>query len=138
MNKLSYRSRRELKGVHADLVIVVTTALITLEDTDFSVHDGIRTLAEQQELVATGMSKTLKSRHLTGHAVDLVPVIDGTLCWDSKEPKKQEAIDKAFESIDYALNYAAKLHNVPVENGFAMWGWDKPHWQLPVDTYPAS
>ena len=59
MNKLSYRSRRELKGVHADLVIVVTTALITLEDTDFSVHDGIRTLAEQQELVATGMSKTL-------------------------------------------------------------------------------
>jgi peptidoglycan L-alanyl-D-glutamate endopeptidase CwlK len=49
---------------------------------DFSVHDGIRTLAEQQQLVAGGASQTLDSRHITGHAVDLVPYINGKLRWE--------------------------------------------------------
>ncbi|MFN3862505.1 MAG: M15 family metallopeptidase [Roseateles sp.] len=74
-------SRRELKGVHADLVAVVERA-IQLTVQDFSVHDGIRTPAEQQKLVAAGASQTMDSRHLTGHAVDLVPYVNGKLRWE--------------------------------------------------------
>lgn len=79
--KLGSKSLAELQGVHPDLVAVVQRA-IELTVQDFAVHDGIRTLAEQQKLLAAGASKTLDSRHLTGHAVDLVPVINGKLRWE--------------------------------------------------------
>ena len=52
---LGTRSRAELKGVHPDLVAIVQRAIV-LTIQDFSVHDGIRTLAEQQRLVSGGAS----------------------------------------------------------------------------------
>ncbi|MBT9609926.1 M15 family metallopeptidase [Aquabacterium sp.] len=79
--KLGPASKKELQGVHPDLVAVVQRA-IELTVQDFSVHDGIRTLAEQKKLVASGASQTLDSRHITGHAVDLVPYINGKLRWE--------------------------------------------------------
>ena len=79
--KLGSRSLKELEGVHEDLVAVVKRA-IEITAQDFSVHDGIRTLEEQKSLVKRGASKTLKSRHITGHAVDLVPYINGKLRWE--------------------------------------------------------
>lgn len=79
--RLGTGSLNELKGVHPDLVAVVNRA-IQLTVQDFTVHDGIRTLEQQKELVASGASTTLESRHLTGHAVDLVPYINGKLRWE--------------------------------------------------------
>jgi hypothetical protein len=73
---LGKKSLEELEGVHSDLVVVVHRA-IELTVQDFSVHDGIRTLEEQKKLVESGASQTLDSRHITGHAVDLVPYING-------------------------------------------------------------
>ena len=78
---LGAKSLKELQGVHADLVAVVHRAL-EISSQDFAVHDGIRTLAEQQQLVARGASTTLDSRHLSGHAVDLVPCLNGKLRWE--------------------------------------------------------
>ena len=78
---LGANSLKELNGVHPDLVAVVRRAL-ELSAQDFAVHDGIRTPAEQKQLVASGASQTLDSRHLTGHAVDLVPYINGKLRWE--------------------------------------------------------
>lgn len=78
---LSEKSLAELQGVHADLVAVVHRA-VELSAQEFAVHDGIRTLAEQKQLVAAGASQTLNSRHITGHAVDLVPLINGKLRWE--------------------------------------------------------
>jgi peptidoglycan L-alanyl-D-glutamate endopeptidase CwlK len=78
---LGKNSLKELNGVHPELVAVVKRAVV-LTVQDFSVHDGIRTLAEQQQLLASGASRTLDSRHLTGHAVDLVPYVNGKLRWE--------------------------------------------------------
>lgn len=75
------KSESNLAGVHPDLVRVVRLAL-TISDIDFSVHDGLRTLEEQQRLVATGASRTMSSYHLTGDAVDLVPYVGGKLRWE--------------------------------------------------------
>ena len=79
--ELGEKSRKELTGVHPLLVATVEKA-IALTVQDFAVHDGIRTLVEQQRLVAAGASRTLDSRHLTGHAVDLVPYVNGKLRWE--------------------------------------------------------
>lgn len=87
--KLGKRSIRELVGVAPPLVRVVKRA-IKITEVDYSVHDGLRTIPEQENYVATGVSKTMKSKHLTqeksgyGEAVDLVPYINGKLRWEMK------------------------------------------------------
>ena len=84
--KLGKRSLSELKGVHPDLVRVVKAA-IKITNQDFTVLDGVRTEAEQQELVVRGASQTMDSKHLPqadgkAHAVDLVPWINGRARWE--------------------------------------------------------
>lgn len=124
---LSDRSEKKLEGVNADLVKVVRRATEICE-IEFVVVEGLRTPKRQRELVAKGASQTLKSRHLTGHAVDLAPLIDGEVRWDWPP----------FYLIADAMDKAAAELQVPIE-----WGgrWrkfkDGPHFQLPADTYPA-
>jgi peptidoglycan L-alanyl-D-glutamate endopeptidase CwlK len=78
---LSQRSRRELEGVDPHLKVVVFRA-ITLTAVDFLVFEGLRTPERQVEYVAKGVSRTLTSRHLTGEAVDLVPIVGGQPRWE--------------------------------------------------------
>lgn len=122
--KLGARSRSELSGVHPDLVACVERA-IAITTQDFSVHDGIRSPAEQKELVARGASKTLNSRHLTqpdgyGHAVDLVPYVNGQLRWEWP----------LIYPVAEAMAIAARERGVSLR-----WGgvWDRVLETLPAD-----
>ena len=78
---LSEKSIQKMDGVKDDLVRVVKRA-IELSDTDFAVIEGLRTKERQAYLVKKGASKTMNSKHLTGHAVDIAPVVDGKISWD--------------------------------------------------------
>ena len=78
---LSPRSEKNLAGVHERLVAVVRRAA-EISDIDFIVTQGLRTLERQKELYAKGASQTMKSKHLTGHAVDLAAVIGAEVRWD--------------------------------------------------------
>jgi len=69
----SKRSLGNLKGIHPDLRRVVDRVLQE-GPLDFIVIEGLRNMKRQRELVASGASKTMNSRHLTGHAVDLLPI----------------------------------------------------------------
>lgn len=113
---LGSRSLDELEGVHPKLVEVVKLA-ISVTNQDFSVHDGLRTIAEQREYVRRGVSKTMNSMHMKqpdgfGHAVDLVPYINGQLRWEWKP----------IFVIAAAVHYAATELEVPLT-----WGgcWDR-------------
>ena len=79
--KLSLRSIDRLKGVDDKLIEVVTRA-ITYTKVDFGVIEGLRTIERQQELVDRGASKTMKSKHLNGSAVDLVAYIGPRVSWE--------------------------------------------------------
>jgi peptidoglycan LD-endopeptidase CwlK len=84
--KFGERSEKELQGVHPDVVRVARRAL-ELTEVDFAVTDGLRTREEQVELVRTGASKTMNSKHLPqadgrGHAVDLTPYLNGKPRWE--------------------------------------------------------
>lgn len=126
MFKLSSRSLKRLEGVHPDLVKVVQHA-ITISKIDFTVLEGVRTLATQRKYYSAGKTRTMNSRHLTGHAVDLAPVVDGEVSWDWKH----------FYPLADAMKAAAFTKNVPIT-----WGgdWesfkDGPHWELPWNKYP--
>ncbi len=78
---LGTRSLQKLQGVDPSLVKVVERA-IQITSIDFAVIDGLRTIEQQREYVRTGASQTMNSRHLTGHAVDLVPFIGNTVRWE--------------------------------------------------------
>ena len=80
MFKLGARSISNLRGVHPDLVAVVKRA-ITITEIDFTVTEGLRTKERQAQLVKAGASKTMNSRHITGHAVDVAAWVDGVR-WD--------------------------------------------------------
>lgn len=127
MFSLSKRSQNKLTGVHPGLVLVVRRA-IEITHTDFTVIEGLRSIERQKSLYALGQSKTLRSRHLTGHAVDLAALVDGVINW---EPE-------VYANIAQAMKAAASELDVPVQ-----WGgdWktfkDYVHWQLPRDKYPA-
>ena len=79
---LSQRSLGRLDGVKNELHSVVTTA-IGLTNVDFGVTCGLRDLKTQEDLVARGASQSLKSKHLTGDAVDVVAYIGGSrISWE--------------------------------------------------------
>lgn len=120
MFKLSQRSIDRLNGVHPDLASVVKLA-IERSEIDFMVTEGLRSKERQKELVAAGASKTMNSRHITGHAVDLAAYVNG-IRWDWP----------LYEKIVKAMKQAAYELNIKIE-----WGgdWksfkDGPHFQIP-------
>lgn len=115
---------QNLSGVHPDLVAVVKRA-IEITEQDFSVIEGVRNIERQRQLVAKGASKTLNSRHITGHAVDIAP---WPIDWEDL---------KRFEIMADAMKQAADELGVDVE-----WGgdwrsfYDGPHFQLSRKAYP--
>lgn len=106
--KLSKRSLDRLEGVKPELVEVVKTA-ITLSDVDFGVTQGLRTLEEQKALVAKGASQTMKSKHLTGDAVDLVAYVGSRVSWELT----------LYDNIANAMKTAADMHGVKLRWGAA-------------------
>lgn len=117
--KLGKRSIHELEGVNERLVSVVEHAL-SISTQDFIVFDGLRTLDEQQEMVRSGASTTLASKHMrqpdgTGHAVDLVPWLNGKPRWEWP----------LIYPIAAAMHEAAREEGVPIR-----WGgvWDMKMW----------
>jgi peptidoglycan L-alanyl-D-glutamate endopeptidase CwlK len=124
--RLSARSRSRLNGVHPALVAVVEAALAR-SAVDFMITEGLRTPARQAGLVKAGASRTLKSRHLTGHAVDVAALVDGQVRWDWPLYGR---IAQAFKSAALELNTSI------------VWGgdWkslrDGPHFELDRRVYP--
>ena len=124
--QLSVRSRSRLTGVHPALVAVVEAAAAR-SPVDFMITEGLRTPERQASLVKAGASRTLRSRHLTGHAVDVVALVDGQVRWDWP----------LYGRIAAAFNSAALELKIPI-----IWGgdWkslrDGPHFELDRKVYP--
>jgi peptidoglycan L-alanyl-D-glutamate endopeptidase CwlK len=124
--RLSERSMRRLVGVHPRLVALVREA-VALSPVDFMVTEGLRTRERQAALVRAGASRTLRSRHLTGHAVDVAALIDGQVRWDWP----------LYPRIAAAFKAAAARQGTAI-----VWGgdWtslrDGPHFELDRRVFP--
>lgn len=107
MFKLSGRSQSKLEGVDPQLVEVVEKA-ITLTKIDFGVIEGLRTEEKQKELVAAGASQTMKSKHLNGHAVDLMAYVNGRGCWElNVYDEIADAMKEAAYELDVTIRWGA-------------------------------
>lgn len=126
MFKLSHRSKTNLEGVHEDLVKVVERA-IEITEVDFAVIEGVRSLDRQYSLVQAGASTTLRSRHLTGHAVDLAAYIDDGIAWDwPLYYKIFDAMLQAATELGIHIEWGGEWRSFP----------DGPHFQLSWQEYP--
>lgn len=116
---LGERSRKELEGVKSELRQVVELA-ITLTSQDFTVIQGLRTVAEQAKAVAAGNSRTMKSKHLPqppdqkAWAVDLGAWVEGKVSWEFE----------LYGAIAFAMDRAATTLG---RAGHIRWGcaWDR-------------
>lgn len=119
---LDEKSLKMLEGVNEDLVKVAVRAheMCAAEGLNFIVIEGLRTMARQRMLVASGASKLMNSYHLTGEAFDFAPLAAGAVTW--KWP--------AFWPIVEKMEAAAKELGVQIECG-ARWKKfpDGPHVQ---------
>lgn len=123
------RSTKNMNGIHPDLRLVLDKAL---QDSplDFVVIEGLRTKERQKELVASGASQTMNSRHITGHAVDLLPI----------GPNGKGAFDwPLYDQLGPAVKKAAADLGIELD-----WGgdWKKfkdgPHFELDRTAYPVG
>lgn len=123
------RSLKSMQGIHPDLRLVLDKAL---QDSplDFVVIEGLRTKERQQQLFDSGASKTLDSRHITGHAVDLLPI----------GPNGKPAFDwPLYDQLGPAVKKAAADLGIEID-----WGgdWKKfkdgPHFELDRKAYPVG
>lgn len=124
--RFSTRSKRNLEGLHPDLIAVAHRAL-ELSPLDFVVTEGLRSVTRQKQLFAAGASKTMNSRHLTGHALDVAALVAGQVRWDWP----------LYAQIAEAFKQAALERGAPL-----IWGgdWaslkDGPHFELDRRAYP--
>ena len=117
-----------MAGVHPDLIRVVGLAA-EISPVIFIVTEGRRSLERQAELIKTGASRLTdptRSRHFTGHAVDLAVVLDdgNGISWERGY----------YRHLAAAMKGAATALEVPLEWGGEAFGpsfFDGPHFQLP-------
>lgn len=107
---LSERSLSRLEGVNDRLSKVVQSA-IDYTKVDFGVTCGLRTVEEQKELVESGASQTMNSKHLDGNAVDLVAYIGPKISWElNVYDDVAEAIKTAAMEHDLSIRWGAAWH----------------------------
>jgi peptidoglycan L-alanyl-D-glutamate endopeptidase CwlK len=111
--------------------LAIEAAKIT--EQPFTIFEGLRTLARQKQYLAQGVSKTMKSRHLVGMAIDAVPLVrdkKGNLVpsWDLGACK---LVIRAFQYAENRLRESKVLdQSQPILYGGVSWGWDWAHIQL--------
>ncbi|WP_340619095.1 M15 family metallopeptidase [Xenorhabdus entomophaga] len=126
--QFSQRSENNLKGVHFDLVAVVRRAL-ELSPVDFTVIEGLRTLERQKQLLKEKKSRTMNSRHLTGHAVDLLPVgadWNNYTCWLPVLNAVHQAGEELGIKLRFGITWTSNPHDKPAK--FL----DAPHIEIPA------
>lgn len=140
------KSSSILCGVHPRMQAVAHRA-IQISEVDFAVVQGRRTVEEQQRLYGKGRTAaqliklgipakfavpgeakvtwTMKSRHLSGNAIDVAPYVNGKLEWDDNGKLG------LWPKIAAAFKNAAAELNIEIQWGGDWQGTkDRPHFEL--------
>jgi peptidoglycan L-alanyl-D-glutamate endopeptidase CwlK len=127
-----YPNRPLAHGVNPDLMRVVDRAArdnpglfgVPGEVEREGVVAGVRTQAQQREMIARGWSRTMASQHVSARALDLWPV-------NPKTGKLDADYEEGYGKIAAAMRKAAQDEGVAVQWGGDWKGFvDRPHWQL--------
>lgn len=128
----AYMPAKEIEkavGVENALIRIVQKAQRDNPDLQFTIggEGGKRTPQQQAAIVARGASQTYNSDHMSGQAIDLVPLKNGVPDYSDRSGKQQTLIADAMAraSMDLGIPLAAKSK--------AFTNWDPAHFSLPKD-----
>jgi peptidoglycan L-alanyl-D-glutamate endopeptidase CwlK len=77
--------------------------------------------------MAAGATRTMNSRHLTGHAVDIAPYVAGQVRWDwPLYHELAKTVKKCAADLDIPIQWGGDWRSFK----------DGPHWELPWGKYP--
>ena len=120
MFSFSKASLNKMNGVDSKLINLMKEA-IKESPYDFGITEGIRTLKRQKELFVEGKTKTLKSYHLVGKAVDIKIYVNGEITWDFKYYKEvAEHIKEVARKLGYVITWGGDWKTFK----------DGPHFQI--------
>lgn len=148
----SKRSISNLKGVHPHLQAIMEIAMERRDAnpercSDFMIVEGLRSYQRQAELLEQGATWTMNSRHLTGHAVDVVPLDSkgkASYAWPLYYPVA-DLIKEATNVfiVNCQSNRVPGFNDETIVDDIIQWGgdWSKgkkdgPHWELQWSRYP--
>lgn len=124
--KFGKRSLENLIGVHPDLIKVAMRA-IEISPCDFGITEGLRSKERQEQLVREKKSQTRFSRHITGHAIDVVAWVGGEVSWSWQYYEQiARAMKSAAHQLDIEIEWGGDWKSLP----------DGVHFQLPKAAYP--
>ncbi len=106
MTKLNATSIARMRGVDPNLIALAKKAR-EISPIPFEITEGLRTMERQRYLVKTGKSRTLKSYHLRGKAIDFVAMPSGKVSWELKDYKT--IVEKAFKPAAKALGLTDRI-----------------------------
>lgn len=124
------KTKHRLKGVNPKLVAMVQRVHAMSLPFDLSISEGLRTIEKQKQYFREGKTKTLNSRHLSGNAFDIYPIVNGKIP-PANHPAWIE-LNKAFKEVAKEFGY---------KDSDWTWGgtWksfkDMPHYQWNTDEY---
>ena len=123
-------STRRADTCHIDIQSVLNLA-ITKTTVDFFIAEGRRGKIKQDEYFAIGASKvkypdSYHNEKPFSLAVDVVPWVNSKAVWMCDTDEEQAA----WNEVTKVMKEAAKELNIPLDWGFDLWKWDRPHWQL--------
>lgn len=140
--QLSTRDVTRLIGVHPDLVKLIH-AVAAKSPIKFVVTEGVRTLAKQEEYVAAGSSRTMRSRHIPESNACRLACATDLAVWEDRDADKVVDADEISWKWPQYLALSKVIKEVAAELGVPIeWGgdWtdpkDGPHYQLPWSAYP--
>ena len=86
---------------------------------DFGVICGVRSMAEHQALVDSGASKTMKSKHLEGNAVDVMAYVGSRGSWEiTLYDDIADAFKAAAVELDIGIRWGAAWHIPDIREWF--------------------
>lgn len=118
IGQLAASDEQKLVGVRAPLAALVRR-VASVYPGRIIVAEGLRSFARQQQLLKQKKTKTLKSKHLDGRAVDVYPAVGKGVAQQREE----------FTALVECAKWEARAMGLRATFGHD-WGWDSPHWEI--------
>ena len=113
MPRYGQASESRLESVRSKGIKAVFRQVVRYFDNTIPQFGGARTIDEQRMLVARGSSKTMKSKHLDGMALDAIP-------YPVRWPRMLEADENGMVSLETARAYAKDLGRFYYFGGYVL------------------
>lgn len=105
------KGTEKLQGVNQILIDFIykldyelAKSILNPDSVEITISEGLRSIERQKELFKQGKSKTLKSKHLIGDAIDIYPIKNNKIDWEFY-PVLMKIAKETAAKYNFSLNF---------------------------------